>query len=444
MEKLIIKGGKKLKGEISVSGSKNVALKALVAACLTDEEVVIENVPLISDFLIMTEIIKELGGKVTLKDHAVSIRLEKFKKNKISLDQAAEIRTSFMFLAPLLARGGKAIIPNPGGCRIGARPIDRIVDGLKSMGVDIDYISEDGYFHATCNPKKKLSGTKYRFIKNTHTGTETMILAAVLASGETVLENAAKEPEVDELIELLIQMGAKIKRTASRTIIIEGVRKLHGATFRISPDRNEIVTFAVAAVITGGDIFIKDIQREGLSDFLDTLEKAGGGFEEKENGLRFYYKGELSPTDVATSFYPGFMTDWQGPWAVLMTTAKGVSTIHETIYENRFSYVSELKKMGAHIELYNPRVNNPNKFYNFNMKDDNNYFHAEKIFGPTGLHNGVINVEDLRAGATLVLAALIAKGESAVFGIEHLDRGYEQFDKRLRSLGANVRRVRYE
>ncbi len=443
MEKFIINGGKKLKGEISVSGSKNVALKALVAACLTDEEVVIENVPLISDFLIMAEIIKELGGKVTIRDHEVSIRLEKFKKNKISLDKAAEIRTSFMFLAPLLIREGKAVIPNPGGCRIGARPIDRIVDGLRNMGVDIDYISEDGYFHAT-RSSKGLSGTKYRFVKNTHTGTETMILAAVLAKGKTVLENAAQEPEVNELIGFLVKMGAKVKRTALRTVVIEGVKKLHGARFRVSPDRNEIVTFAVSAVITKGDIFIKDIQREGLTDFLNTLEKAGGAFEERKNGIRFYYKGELNATDVATSFAPGFMTDWQGPWAVLMTTAKGVSTIHETIYENRFSYVNELKKMGAHIELYNPKVNNPNKFYNFNIKDDNNYFHAEKIFGPTRLHNGVIDVADLRAGATLVLAALIAKGQSAVFGIEHLDRGYEQFDKRLKSLGADIKRVRYE
>lgn len=440
MEKFIIKGGRKLKGEISISGSKNVALKAVVAACLTDEEVVIENVPLISDFLTMIEIVKELGGKVTIKDHAVSIKLEKFKKNKISLDRAAEIRTSFMFLAPLLIREGKAIIPNPGGCRIGARPIDRIIDGLKKMGVNVDYYSEDGYFHATCS-SKGLMGTDYRFVKNTHTGTEAMILAAVLAKGKTVLENAAQEPEVDELIEFLINMGAKIKRIKDRVVVIEGVEKLHGARIRISPDRNEAVTFAVAAVITGGDLLIKGIKRTELVEFLEMLEKAGGGFEEKGNGIRFYYKGELRATDVVTSFSPGFMTDWQGPWAVLMTTAKGVSTIHETIYENRFSYVSELKKMGAHIELYNPKVNNPNKFYNFNMGDDGNYFHAEKILGPTRLHNGVIDVADLRAGATLVLAALIAKGQSVVFGIEHLDRGYEQFDKRLRVLGADIRRV---
>jgi len=440
MEKLVIAGGKKLKGEVSIFGSKNVALKALVAACLTKEEVVIENVPLISDFFIMADIIKELGGKVEFKDHEVSVKVEHFVKNRISLDKAVEIRTSFMFLAPLLARMGKAIIPNPGGCRIGARPIDRIVDGLKSMGVDTDYVSEDGYFHAAC-ASQGLLGTDYKFIKNTHTGTETMILAAVLANGQTVLENAAQEPEVDELIEFLIKMGAKIKRTKPRTIVIDGVRKLHGARFRISPDRNEVVTFAVAAVITKGDIFVKDIQRKGLIEFLDILEKAGGGFEEKENGIRFYYKGELKAVDVVTSFYPGFMTDWQGPFAVLMTTAKGISIIHETIYENRFSYVRQLKKMGAQIKLFNPKVENPDDFYNFNINDDNGYFHAEKIYGPTTLHNGVVNISDLRAGATLVLAALAAKGESVIFGLDHLDRGYEQFDKRLRALGADIKRV---
>lgn len=440
MEKLVINGGKKLKGEVSIFGSKNVALKALVAACLTDEEVIIENVPLISDFLIMADIIKELGGKVEIKDHEVSVRVKRFVKNKISLDKAVEIRTSFMFLAPLLARGGKAIIPNPGGCRIGARPIDRIVDGLKSMGVDTEYVSEDGYFHATCASQGLLK-TNYKFIKNTHTGTETMILVAVLANGQTVLENAAQEPEVDELIEFLIKMGAKIKRIKPRTIVIDGVKKLHGARFKISPDRNEVVTFAVAAIITGGDIFIKDIQRKGLIEFLDTLKKAGGAFEEKKNGIRFYYKGVLKATDIVTSFYPGFMTDWQGPWAVLMTTAKGTSTIHETIYENRFSYVSELKKMGAQIKLFNPKIENPGDFYNFNIDDDNDYFHAEKIYGPRILHNGIVNVSDLRAGATLVLAALAAKGESTIFGLDHLDRGYEQFDKRLRALGADIKRV---
>ena len=440
MNKFIITGGEKLKGEISIFGSKNVALKVLVAACLTEEEVVIENVPLISDFITMGDIIVHLGGKVLFKDHTVVIRLPKFSSEKISLEKAAEVRTSYMFLAPLLARIGKAIIPNPGGCRIGARPIDRIVDGLKKMGVEIQYSSKDGYFHAIA--PNRLNGTQYRFVKNTHTGTETMILAAVLAKGKTILENAAEEPEVDELIAFLNQMGAKIVRKDARTIIIDGVLSLKGTRFRIGPDRNEVVTFAVAAIITEGDIFVRDINKNGLDEFLEVLEVSGGGFEERNNGIRFFYEGELKATEVVTSFYPGFMTDWQSPWAVLMTKANGLSTIHETVYENRFTYVEELKKMGASIEFYNPQLVNPEKIYNFNIKDDDgNFFHAAKITGPTQLHNAILNISDLRAGATLVLAALAAKGESTVFGVEHLDRGYEQFDLRLRDLGAKIRRV---
>lgn len=440
MDKLIINGGKKIKGEISIFGSKNVALKVLVAACLTEEEVIIENIPLISDFITMIEIIRDLGGEVSINDHCASIRVKKISNERIALDKAAEVRTSFMFLAPLLARMGKAIIPNPGGCRIGARPIDRIIDGLKKMGVKIDYESEDGYFHATA--RGGLKATNYKFSKNTHTGTETMILASVLAKGKTILENSAQEPEVDELINFLNQMGADVKRTNSRTIEIKGVSKLNGTKFQIGSDRNEIVTFAVAGIITQGDILIKDINKIGLVEFLDELDKVGGGYEEKENGIRFYYKGPLKPSSITTSFYPGFMTDWQGPWAVLMTKALGQSIIHEAVYENRFGYVKELEKMGAKIELFNPVVKDPNKFYNFNINDDKkDFFHAAKIFGPVQLHNGIVEVYDLRAGATLVLAALAAKGESVIFGVEHLDRGYENFEERLRNLGASIKRV---
>ena len=439
MTKLVINGGKKLKGEIFVLGSKNVALKILVAACLTSDEVIVKNVPLISDFMVMTEIIRNLGGEVNLNDHSVSIKMESFASEKISLDTAAEIRTSYMFLAPLLARLGKAIIPNPGGCRIGARPIDRIVGGLKKMGVKIQYDSKDGYFHASVS--KGLSGTVYRFSKSTHTGTETMLLAAVLARGKTVLENAAQEPEIDELIGLLNRMGAKVVRETPRKIVIEGVSTLHGAEFTIAPDRNEVVTFAVAALLTEGDIFIRNIKRRGLEEFLDLVESCGGGVEEKEGGIRFFYKGELKPSSVTTSFYPGFMTDWQGPWTVLMTKANGLSTIHETVYENRFTYVDELKRMGANIEFYKPEVKNPETVYNFNIKDDANKTpHAVKVFGPTILHNAALTITDLRAGASLVLAALAAKGESVLFDVEHLDRGYEQFEQRLRSLGASVKR----
>jgi len=443
MDKFIIKGGKKIKGTISILGSKNVALKVLVAACLTSDEVIVENVPLISDFLIMADIIEHLGGKVKFIDHSVSVKVDQFKSEKISLDKAAEIRTSYMFLAPLLARLGEAVIPNPGGCRIGARPIDRIVGGLKKMGVSIKYNSKDGYFHATA--PNGLKGTTYRFSKNTHTGTETMILAAALAKGRTILENAAQEPEIDELIGLLNRMGAKIVREKERRIVINGVLKLHGTNFKIVPDRNEVITFAIAAIITEGDIFIKDIRRRGIEEFLEMLKKAGGGYEEKNNGIRFFYKGQLKPTDTTVTFYPGFMTDWQGAWAVLMTKANGISTIHETVYENRFTYVEEIRKMGAQFDFFNPKIKNPEKVYNFNIRDDNGKnFHAVKICGPTNLHNGVLNITDLRAGATLVLAALAANGESILFGVEHLDRGYEQFDKRLRQLGANIKRVKEE
>ncbi len=441
METFVIKGGKRLTGTMSVSGSKNIALKAMVAACLTDEEVVIENIPLISDFMIMAEIIEELGGKVTIKDHTAVVRIKKIKKTKISLENAASIRTSAMFLAPLLARSGRAIIPNPGGCRIGARPIDRIVKGIEKMGVSVVYDSKDGYFYL--NSKDRMEGIDYKFEKNTHTGTETLILSSVLAKGETILDNSAEEPEVDELINFLNLMGANVKRVNKRKIVIKGAEKLHGARFKIPPDRNEIVTFAIATVITKGDVFIKNINRNGLEEFLDKFKIAGGGIEEKENGIKFYYINGINPTDITTSFYPGFMTDWQGPWLILMTQGNGISTIHETVYENRFSYVGELKKMGANIELFNPIVKDSEKFYNFNPEDNKKeYKHAARIHGPVDFHNAVINISDLRAGATLVLAALSAIGESVVFGVEHLDRGYEDFDTRIKNLGGNIKRVR--
>ncbi len=440
MERLIVKGGKRLLGNITVSGAKNVALKALVAACLTNEDVIVENIPLISDFFVMVDIIKELGGKVLIKDHSAKIRISSIKKTEISLEKAAEIRTSSIFLAPLLARTGKATIPNPGGCRIGARPIDRTIEGLRKMGANIAYDSSDGYFHASV---KEVKGTEYEFDKNTHTGTETMILASVLANGQTVLKNAAEEPEIDELIVLLKNMGAKIKRIHPRTIVIDGVKKLSGTRFVVGPDRNEAVTLAIAAIITKGDVVVEGITKEALREFLEKLNASGAGFEEKENGLRFFYKGPLKATNITTSSYPGFMTDWQSPWAVLMTKAMGESTIHETVFESRFGYGEELKKMGARIEFFNPQVSHPEKIYNFNLDDDNKRnFHAIKVFGPTNLHNGVVNISDLRSGATLLLAALSASGESVIFGVEKLDRGYEQLDQRLNILGAAIKRVK--
>jgi UDP-N-acetylglucosamine 1-carboxyvinyltransferase len=444
MEKLIVNGGKKITGTVGVSGAKNVALKAMVAACLTEEEVVIKNVPLISDFMVMVEIIKELGGEVRIIDHVAHVRMKNFKKEKITLEEAAKIRTSAMFLSPLLARIGKAVIPNPGGCRIGARPIDRTIKGLEKMGYSISYMSDDGFFYLKRNSSAKKDEIVYKFEKSTHTGTETLLMIAALLKGTKVtLQNSAAEPEIDELINLLNQMGAKILRTDERTIVIEGVERLNGTEFTIGPDRNEIVTLAIAAIVTKGDVLIKGAENVDLSPFIQRLELAGGGVEQRGDGIRFFYKGELTSVDVETSTYPGFMTDWQGPWAILMTQAKGEAIIHETVYENRFGYVGELKKMGANITLFNPEIKNPEEVYNFNLSDNNpEYFHAIKIKDLTPLHNAVVEVSDLRAGATLVLAALSATGESVIFGIEHLDRGYERLEERLKSLGADIERVK--
>lgn len=439
MEKFIVNGEKILRGRIKVSGSKNVALKALVAACLTDEEVIIQNIPHISDFFVMAEILEELGGSIVMHDHSATITVKKFEKSEIPLDKGAQVRVSALFLAPLLARTHEAIIPNPGGCRLGARPIDRIVDGIEHMNAHITYHSEDGYFHAKT---EGLVGIEYSFAKSTHTGTESLMLAAVLAKGTTILKNAAQEPEIDDLIELLRAMGAKIERTSPREITIHGVEKLHGVTFAISPDRNEVVTFAIAAILTKGDIFIESARSKDIKEFLHELDKANGGYEELENGMRFFYKGQLLATDVTTNVYPGFMTDWQALWAVLMTQAKGTSTIHETVFENKMGYVEDLKRMGAHITPFVPDVKDPEKLYNFNLEDDKpEYVHAIRIEGPVHLHNGVITTLDIRAGAAVVLAALAAQGESAIFGVEKLDRGYESFEKRLQILGADIVRV---
>lgn len=436
MKRYKIIGGIPLQGKVTISGSKNVVTKALIASCLTAEEVILENVPLISDFLVMLELIKAIGGEYELEGRTVRVRVGEIQKNKIPLEIGAKVKTSSMFLAPLLARTGEAHIPNPGGCRIGARPIDRHIEGLEKMGASIGYASEDGYFHADTSG---LIGAQYTFEKNTHTGTETLILAAVLAKGKTVLHNAAQEPEVDDLIKLLNDMGAKVSRTDNRTIEIEGVDKLHGATHRIMPDRNEAVTFAVLSAVSGGNIWLEDAPLEYMKAFLDAYKKAGGEWEEVDGKVRFFVSDELKPIDITTLPHPGFMTDWQGPWSILMTQANGTSTIHETIYENRFAYVTELEKMGAKLEMFSPEVDNVNEVYNFNYEQNKEYNQGLKIYGPTELHNGVVTVYDLRAGATVVLAALLANGESTVFGTEIVERGYENFHERLTALGATVK-----
>ena len=443
MDKFVITGGNPLKGEIAVAGAKNVALKILVASLLTDEELVIHNVPQISDVQFMLEVLTELGVQSTVEGNTIRVVNKHKTDAKVPLEVGSRLRTSSMVMGPLLARYGRATTPNPGGCRLGARPIDRHIDALKHMGADITYNSNDGYFYGHT---EGLHGATIHFEKNTHTGTETLILAAVLAKGQTILENAAEEVEIDDLIACLNKMGANIKRTDPRTIVIDGVSALHGAEYSIIPDRNEEITFAIAAAMTKGDVTVKNSQREHLKAFLEAFKNAGGTYEPVDGTTtRYCCGGSIHPTDIVTSQYPGFMTDWQAPWAVFMTQATGVSTIHETVFESRFSYVSELKKMGAHIEFFDPDVPHPDTFYNFNWADRVEGSHqAIRITGPTALHNAVLEITDLRAGATLVLAALVAPGESIIHGVGQVDRGYERIEERLRTLGATIERVKEE
>lgn len=436
MEKAyIIQGGKPLAGEVIISGAKNVATKAVIAACLTSEPVTLTNVPDISDIHALLEVIESIGGTVSKNNDSITITVREIKNHKISLTEGARVRTSSLFIAPLLLRAGKALVPNPEGCRLGARSIERHIEALEKMGAKIEYKSEDGYYHASADG---LFGTTYAFDKNTHTGTETLIMAAVLAQGTTVIENAAEEHEIDNLIKMLNSMGARIKRDGSRKIVIEGVEKLHGATHAIVSDGNELVTFAVLSLLSGGNIYLKNADLAQVTPFIDAVLSIGGSYEDTEKGVRFFVKEALRCSNITTSIEPGFKTDWQGPWAILMTQAQGTSIIHEAIYENRFGYVSELKKMGAKISFFEPDVKDPEKFYNFNYDRNESYLQAIKILGPRKLHNAVVQISDLRAGATIVIAALIAKGESAVYGVEHLDRGYERFDSRLKKIGADI------
>lgn len=444
MDTFIIGGGKPLIGEVTVAGAKNVAVKALVASLLTDDPLILSNMPHIHDVQLLLELLSKMGVNYTWSDHEITLTHKGVASTTVPLDLGARIRTSAMLVGPLLSRFGDAKIPNPGGCRIGARPIDRPIQALRDMGAEITYNSDDGYFYAKA---KRLHGAHITFPKNTHTGTETILLAAVLAQGQTIIDNAAEEVEIDDLISLLTAMGASIKRPSSRQIVVTGVSTLHGCSYRIMPDRNEEVTFAIAAAITGGNITVHDSRIEYLKTFLEFFTKAGGlvspiSATETRYSLS---SGTIRATDVVTAPHPGFMTDWQGPWAVFMTQADGESTLHETVFESRFSYVSELHKMGAKIDYFTPDIGDPASYYNFNWADKTlDSQQAIRIVGKTELHNAVLSMHDLRAGATLVLAALTAKGKSYVHGVEQMDRGYEHIVERLKKLGADIVRVKEE
>ena len=422
MQKFVVTGGQPLKGEVQIAGAKNAVLKLMAAAALTDDPCVLHNVPRISDVAILRETMIDIGFDVKrTDDDALEIRASSAKWLFVPLEAAMKMRASFILLGPLLSRFGRVIISNPGGDRIGRRPVNLHVEAMTAMGAEVEY--KNGYYFAHA-PRGRLRGAVIEFPYVTVMGTENALLAAVLAEGTTVIENAAREPETDDLVDMLCAMGARIERTAEHRIEIEGVDRLRGVTHRVIGDRLEAGTFAIAAAITGGDVSLHGIDPRHLHAFLEVLERMGVPHETDGadgGSLRIHAAPGYRPADVETEPYPGFATDLQAPLAVLMTQADGMSTIHETIYEDRLEYVTELNKMGAVIEVLDER-------------------HA-RIAGPTPLHGREVEIADLRAGATLVLAALAASETSVISGVEHVDRGYEQIESKLVGLGAQINRI---
>jgi UDP-N-acetylglucosamine 1-carboxyvinyltransferase len=436
MSKYIIKGGKPLHGTVRLGGAKNASFKLMIAATLADSPSRLLNLAKIGDVQVTGEILTQLGMEFkNCGERSLQIIPHNFNSSTIPQINGKKNRASTLLAAVLLAQTGEAIIPQPGGCVLGIRPIDRHLDAFKSLGVEIEETKDNIHLKA-----KKLKASKFRFPKKTHTGTEALLLAAVKAEGETIIENAGLEPEIDDLIKFLNKMGARIKRQDD-SILISGVKKLKGTNHRVMSDRNEAVSYAIAALATKGDIIVEDAQAKYLQSFLDALKKAGAKYEVSNYGIRFFYHKKLLATKIKTAPEPGFMTDWQPLWALLMTQADGESEIVEAVHNNRFQYVDHLNKIGANISLYNPQVENPEIFYEFDNGNNDNIFHACKISGPTSLKALDTDVPDLRAGATLAIAALIAEGTTELSNIYHIERGYEDLDKRLNQLGADIKKI---
>jgi UDP-N-acetylglucosamine 1-carboxyvinyltransferase len=434
-----ITGGHKLYGSVRVGGAKNASYKLMIAALLAESPSRLLNFSKISDVELVAKIINLLGAKAELVgERAYMIDPTNFSKFEIDKSFGEASRAASLFIPVLLAKFGKAIVPFPGGDKIGARPLDRTFDGLRAMGASVRTDAERIILETD-----GLHGANYTFEKNSHTGTEALVMAAATAQGKTILENAAEETEIDDLIDFLNSMGAKIRRTQKRVIEIEGVPELHGSIHKIMPDQNQVITFACAALATKGDVIVENAIARDLTAFITELDKIGAGYEIGEYGMRFFYQGPLKATDVTTQVHPGFKTDWQPLWVTLMTQAQGQSVLHETIYESRFAYVNSLVEMGANIELFNPEVQNPNEVYNFDLKDEKaGNFHAARITGPSALRGGEFDVKDLRHGATLVVAGLIANGETILHDPQNqIARGYEALDECLRSMGAMIKQT---
>lgn len=426
-------------GTVEISGAKNAALKMLIASLLFNEKITLHNVPRIADVQELINLINSLGADARfIAKNTVEIDPRELAINRVDLLYAAKIRVSFMLFAPLLKKFGHCFVPNPGGCRIGARPIDRIIFGMKTLGIEVNYDSETGYYEAQMDQPVKGS---YKFDKPTHTGTELLILLALHGKETIHIDNAAQEPEIDNLIEFLNESGAKIKKTGTK-ISIEGVKELKfKKPFYIMQDRNEAVTFSSLVLSTGGQVEIKNIATYLIEPYLKKLKAAGVLLNIYKNGFSCANNGLMHATNIETSPHPGFMTDWQPSWAVLMTQAEGTSIIHERVFENRFSYVEELRKLGAQIEYVKLPVKNPAEYFFFNFDPNKIYNQAIKIRGVQKLHGGALNVADLRAGATLAIAALTAEGESIINGVSILERGYENFVEKIKNLGGGIEKI---
>jgi UDP-N-acetylglucosamine 1-carboxyvinyltransferase len=418
MEKIRIVGGSglRLKGRVRVSGSKNAVLPAIAASLLTDGKIRLRNVPLVKDVFSMLTLMKELGSEASQKKNTLTLQVKRILSEEASYDLVKVMRASILVLGPLVARFGKAVVALPGGCAIGSRPIDLHLAGLQKLGAAITFAH--GYIRAEA---ERLTGGEIHFEKNTVGGTENLVMAATLARGETILRNCAREPEIRCLCELLVKMGAKIDGLGEETIRVKGVDELGGATHEIIPDRIEAGTFMVASALTQGDITLTDIVPAHLETIIEKLRVSGAAIEiVGRDSIRVVGSPEIRPQDITTSPYPGFPTDMQAQFMVLMSQAAGTSIITETIFDRRFLHVNELLRLGANIEVTGDKA---------------------VVRGRTPLSGAEVVATDLRASACLILAGLVAGGETTVNDIEHIDRGYEAIEQKLRGLGARIERL---
>ncbi|MBK7320884.1 MAG: UDP-N-acetylglucosamine 1-carboxyvinyltransferase [Candidatus Microthrix sp.] len=427
-ERWRITGGSPIRGEVRSAGAKNAVTKELVATLLTDEPCTFTNVPRIGEMDATLPMLAQLGTKYEwVDDHTLTLHTPEIT-GQISEEYSGINRIPILFMGPLLNRIGEAEVPLVGGCTIGPRPVDYHVEGLRAMGAEIDISPQR--FRATTD---RLVGTRHRLPYPSVGATENLILAAVTARGTTVIENAAMEPEVVDLVLFLQKMGANIAVDIDRRIMIQGVERLGGATHRVIEDRIEIASYAAAAVATGGDIEVIGAQQEHLLTFLNALRRVGGNFEVHDRGIRFWAEGPLIAHHLETDVHPGFMTDWQQPFVVLLTQADGPSVVHETVYENRFGYTSTLARMGANISLTSQCLGS--RTCRFANRD---FSHSAVITGPTPLQPTDLVIPDLRAGFAYVLAALIAEGTSTLHDIGYLKRGYEDIPGKLGQMGVKV------